>query len=113
MYAITPPDHKERLTHLKQPHDLKNLLVRSRFYTVTGVFDQYHTELLHLYYYSYTMPLRLTDWRCVRCGSWTIAKRRQCRTCGKIGIGRRVTRGELRAREAEHRTQAILRRFGL
>jgi hypothetical protein len=54
------------------------------------------------------------DWRCPGCRHFNSEKRRACAKCKSLAPanGRR-TRAALRAMEEEHRTQAVLRKFGL
>jgi hypothetical protein len=55
-----------------------------------------------------------TDWRCPKCRHFNSIDRRMCSQCSawapKNG---RLTRAALRERAAEHRTAAILRKYGL
>jgi hypothetical protein len=54
------------------------------------------------------------DWRCPKCHHFNNIDRRMCSQCSawapKNG---RLTRAALRERAAEHRTAAILRKYGL
>lgn len=54
-----------------------------------------------------------TDWRCPYCRRFNSTKRRSCAKCGRTPANGRWTRAALRARAAEHRTQAILMNHGL
>jgi hypothetical protein len=55
-----------------------------------------------------------TDWRCPKCDHFNTIKRFHCRECGSIAPKNgRLTRAALRERQAEHRTDAILRKHGL
>ena len=54
-----------------------------------------------------------TDWRCPKCRQFHSAKRWLCQNCGYWVRKRRITRAQLREREAEHRTMAILSKHGL
>ncbi len=49
-----------------------------------------------------------TDWKCPECGHFTSNKRHSCAKCGQFPKRERLTRAELKSREAEHRIQAIL-----
>jgi hypothetical protein len=55
-----------------------------------------------------------TDWRCPHCGNFSSIKRWYCGVCHHIApMNGRLTRAALRERSAEHRTQAILSKFGI
>ena len=54
------------------------------------------------------------DWRCPECGHWARRTSVVCRVCRTIRPGNGpISRKALRIREAEYRTMAILRKYGL
>ena len=55
-----------------------------------------------------------SDWRCVNCRHFNSIERRACAKCRMPGpMNGRMTRAALRAKRAEYRTKAILRKHGL
>jgi len=57
---------------------------------------------------------RDTDWRCRECRHFNSLKSRACSKCRTVSpTNGRLTRAALRERQAEHRTKAILRKYGL
>ena len=54
------------------------------------------------------------DWRCATCRGFNSINSRSCSKCGSLAPANgRMTRRALRERAAEHRTEAILREYGL
>lgn len=54
------------------------------------------------------------DWRCPSCRHFNSEKRRACAKCKSLAPANgRLTRAALHERGLEHRTQAVLRKFGL